>query len=42
MSKGQKARLTIPPELGYRNNGVDGVIPPHATLVFDIELIGIS
>jgi FKBP-type peptidyl-prolyl cis-trans isomerase len=42
MSKGQKARLTIPPELGNGNNGVDGVIPPDATLVFDIELISIS
>ncbi len=42
LNVGDKARLVIPSDLGYGSRGAGGVIPPNATLVFDVELMDVK
>ena len=42
MKVGEKRKLTIPPEMGYGDIGAGDVVPPNATLIFEVELVSIN
>jgi len=42
MKVGGQRTLTLPPDYGYGRRGAGGLIPPNATLVFDVELLGVK